>query len=672
MAFQIFFRNFTMKNTFKSLSILLFSILFICNVVAQNAVIPGAIRTDATFENISINYSISDDVNRNSELVLRYKETGAANFEAGAITMRAFPGLVIDGNITSRNFHAGSVMFLTPGTTYEIELELTDPDGGSIITSQFITTKAIPQAPVTANIRYVSPGNGGGNGTETSPYLGLQTAADNAQQGDHFIVTAGNYQPFTIINSGTAMEPISFISEMPQAAIIDGANTSSGIITLGDFNTIVSHIIVDGFTIQDGARGVDAQNTQFVTVRNNIIQNVDYGYVNRREHGNEQDQYITNNLILGNTTWPQSGIPSERGIDIRGNNNVVSYNTIKNFGDGVSTDGPPYEIAYSLDIHNNDIQNIPDDLIEVDGIISNARVYANRGFNGRAGVSLAPVYGGPAYVLRNLFFNLENSAFKMNRGPSGIVAVHNTSVNHDNTVESTNGWQNTYFRNNVFLTSRYCVEMFGLVSGSEDDWDYGAYYSTRAGGVGTEWFKWNNIRYANVPELQNSGLLEANAIVVAFSDFENASLPDPWPVEYDASQRNFSPVQNSAVIDNGDNIAHLNSAFVTDGFPDRGALEYGESVPRYGHRFDINTHVFITDTCIEIFPNPFNDKVVLDGDFTNFNIQIFDSNGQLVTDLTGANAPIEIDLTTLGAGIYFLNVSNSLSNELNFYTIIKQ
>jgi len=363
-------RNYT--ALFCGLIIALFSY---SDVAAQNAVTPGTIRTDATFENISINYAIAGDVNRNSSLTLRYRAVGALNFEDGAITMRAFPGMIIDGSSTSRNFHAGSCMYLNPATTYEVELTLSDPNGGGTVTSEFVTTKSIPQPASSANIRYVSPGNGGGNGTINSPYLGLQAAANNAQAGDHFIVSAGNYDAYDLQTSGTASNPISFISEPQHGAVINGAGTDTGVITLGTFNTGVSHIIIDGFTIENGVAGIDAQNTQFITVRNNILQNVDYGYVNRRENGLESDQYITNNLFVGTTGWPQSFIPNERGVDIRGNNNVVSYNTIRNFGDGVSTDGPAYETSYSLDIHNNDIQNIVDDHIEVDGILWRARIH---------------------------------------------------------------------------------------------------------------------------------------------------------------------------------------------------------------------------------------------------------------------------------------------------------
>jgi len=545
-----------------------------------------SIRIDETFEHIGVNVSINDDDNLNSTMKLFYKVQGSNTYRPAAKSMRAHPGLLIDGGTWGYNFHAASAMFLQAGTTYDLQIVLTDTDGGSQTIDATGTTKAIPE-PSFTRTRYVEPGNGGGTGTSANPYLGLQMAADNAQPGDHFIVRPGTYSQVDMTINGTSNLPISFISETQHGAAIDGAGTSGGIIVMGRFDGApTSHIIIDGFRIRDGQYGIDAQHTQYVTIRNNIFTNVDYGFVNRREDGLERDQYITNNMMIGNTSWPQAGIPNERGVDIRGNNNVISCNTIENFGDAISTDGPPYQISYSLDIHNNELKNNVDDHIEVDGTISNTRIYRNRGYNARAGVSLAPIFGGPVYVFRNEIFNTENSAFKMNRSPSGLVIAHNTIANFENAMSSPTGWQNTYFRNNVIFAGRYCFEEFGLVNGSIlDDWDFGAYKSTRGGMTNTEEFKWANIRYATVPALQTSGILEANAIQVEFSDFVNIALPASFTTSYSPSQRNFSPTANSPAINTGELLDNLNFAIVTDNAPDRGALEFGKPLPKYGANF---------------------------------------------------------------------------------------
>jgi len=140
---------------------------------AQNAVTPGNIQIDPTFEHIAILYNVSGDTNLNSDLQIEFRKQGGSNYKKGAITMRSHPGLVIDGDPYNANHHAGSAMFLEPNTTYDIRLTLTDPDGGNTITNITASTKTYPVE--TSNYQYVAPGNGGGNGTSANPYLGLQT-----------------------------------------------------------------------------------------------------------------------------------------------------------------------------------------------------------------------------------------------------------------------------------------------------------------------------------------------------------------------------------------------------------------------------------------------------------------------------------------------------------------
>ncbi len=572
---------------FKSYITSVFSVLSFLTIQAQNAVSLTEIKVESTFHHISIHCNITGDINLDSEMGIEFRPKNSGSYMPGAMSMRAHPGLIIDGSSFSMNFHAASAMFLTPDTEYDVKVTLTDPDGGDIVSDIVVSTKAIPATG--SNVKYVSPGSGGGSGTIANPYLGLQSAADAAMPGDHFIVAPGNYDSFSFNTSGTAVDPISFESEILHGAIIDGAGTSTGVVTLGVFDDSLSYVHIDGFKIMNGARGIDAQNTIYLTVQNCYIEQVDNGILNRRANGWEHDQYFYNNTLIGNTAWPQSGIPGERGIDIRGNNNVIANNTISYFGDGISTDGPPYLTSYSLDIYNNDIHHIVDDLIEVDGSISNTRVYSNRGFNGRMGVSLAPIFGGPCYVFRNQFFNLETSAFKMNRGPSGLVIVHNTSVKIENGMSSPSGWQNTYFRNNVVVGSRYCFEEYGLVSGSVDDWDYDAYFSTRSGTNSEPWFKWDNIKYPDVPTLQSNTTIENNSIAVDYSDFNDITIPTAYTTSYDPSQRDLSPVSGSAVIDAGATLDNLNVGFVTDGLSDIGCIEDGQPIPTYGAEYIFST-----------------------------------------------------------------------------------
>jgi len=228
-------------STLHQYTITFLFLFFFNSTNAQNDVTPGDIRIDATFENISIHYSITGDENLNSTLNIKYRVQGSSNYKNGAITRRAHPNMVTDGEFFSMNFHAGSALYLLPNTTYELQLILEDSDGGSITSENTATTKSFP-VPSMNNIRYVSPGLSGGNGTQSNPYRGLQTAANNAQPGDHFIVAPGSYTAFELTTSGTIDANISFISQELHGAIIDGKNTTGGIITLGEFFDSIAYI----------------------------------------------------------------------------------------------------------------------------------------------------------------------------------------------------------------------------------------------------------------------------------------------------------------------------------------------------------------------------------------------------------------------------------------------
>ena len=618
--------------------------------IAQNDISNFNLRITPSFEHISVHVDFDGDDNFNSEFELTFAEAEINESRIAAPSVRAHKNQIVDGSQLDRNFHAASVMFLKSFTVYRISIVITDPDGGLLQESRMVTTKRLPGPAVGGNIKIVVPEDWNGSGV-TDPIYGLQAAADNAIPGDVFLIKEGIYAPFEITTSGTEFEPIVFFSGNPHDAIIDGGGTDRGIITLGTFDDSLSHVIIYGMKIENGNWGVDAQNTNNVAVQNCKFSNVGYGYINRRENGWEHDQFISNNEFIGTTSWPSTGIPSERCIDIRGNNNTVSYNYIENFGDGVSTDGPPYGTSYGLDIHNNDFNRIVDDFIEVDGIVSNARIYSNRGFNGRMGASLAPVLGGPAYIFRNVFYNMELSTFKMNRGPSGLIMVHNTGLKAENASSSPAGWQNTFLANNVLCGSRYCFEEFGLIDGSTDQWDYNAYFSTREIGV-EPWFKWDDVRYDNITDLFVNTGLEENGIEIDLGTFVNGSLPEEYTIEYTPQEVDLNLSANSPCINSGLQINNMNDPFVTDGMPDRGAIEFGADEIIYGPTFEFtsSTEETIGSIDFSVRPNPVSDILSIQTDLDFQYIQLIDINGRALRE----TQRLQIDVSSLNKGVYFI------------------
>lgn len=133
------------------------------------------------------------------------------------------------------------------------------------------------------------------------------------------------------------------------------------------------------------------------------------------------------NVFTGTTRWPRSaGIEEVYGINITGAGHVVAHNLIRNVGDGVHN-GDNGRMSAS-DIHNNEIDVCTDDGIEIDYADTNVRVFRNRITNCFAGISAQPVHGGPAYVFRNLIFNVQYSPFKLHNHTAGLLLFHNTSV----------------------------------------------------------------------------------------------------------------------------------------------------------------------------------------------------------------------------------------------------
>ncbi len=564
----------------------------LCMVVSlaygQHSVNQGEIRVDSTFHNISILSNIKGDANLNSSFRIEYRPSAGGSWKPGAMPMRVYPKLEVEGEPMGGNYWAGSAMFLEPGTEYELKLTLTDPDGGD--TTKIIKARTKKeQQPLQSGTKYhVNPGSGGGAGTSADPFKGLQEAVKHAKAGDIFQIAPGTYKPFTIKVSGKEGSPIVFTGPNDKSAVVDGANTSEGIITIGDYEGTYGYIIIENLTIKNGNWGVDAQNAHDISFRNNVVRDVNWGYTNRRENGAEHDQTVCDNVFIGRTSWPASDVPDERGINIIGNNNIVCHNKISYFGDGISTDAEPYKVSYSFDIYGNDISFCVDDLIEADGTVSNTRIWRNRLYNGRMGVSLAPVFGGPCYVFRNELFNIEDgdgsfSTYKMNRSPSGLIIVHNTAVKMGRGITGPSGWQNTYFRNNVLLATHYVFELYELASGSKmDDWDYNAYASSRP--AGEAWFKWNNVRYANLAELRAGAKIESHGVSIAFSDLLNAKLPPKFEAGAVPGERNLALKPGSNAIDSGEVLPNINDPFVSDGSPDCGAFEHGQPMPSYGPR----------------------------------------------------------------------------------------
>jgi hypothetical protein len=95
-----------------------------------DSIVPGTIRVDATYENIGVVWSVGGDTNLNSSMTLEFRVTGTSAWRPGAMAVRAYPALIVNGSPLGLDQWGASAMFLDQGTMYDLRLTLTDPDGG--------------------------------------------------------------------------------------------------------------------------------------------------------------------------------------------------------------------------------------------------------------------------------------------------------------------------------------------------------------------------------------------------------------------------------------------------------------------------------------------------------------------------------------------------------------
>ncbi|HLA39072.1 MAG TPA: hypothetical protein VJ417_03705, partial [Candidatus Glassbacteria bacterium] len=118
-------------------ALLLFSLIPAGSLLlAVDATTPIALTTPfPTLINLAVEWEISGDDNFNGRVTVRYRKEGAGAWKEGMPLRRVRAG---NSTATSpifywKNKHSGSIFDLEPDTGYEIELSLSDPDGGDVV-----------------------------------------------------------------------------------------------------------------------------------------------------------------------------------------------------------------------------------------------------------------------------------------------------------------------------------------------------------------------------------------------------------------------------------------------------------------------------------------------------------------------------------------------------------
>jgi MYXO-CTERM domain-containing protein len=535
---------------------------------AQNATTAGEARAPyPTLENLSLEWLVSGDANANGAVSVRYRKSGAAAW-LDALPLRRIPAGSAEG-FSWANRHAGSIFGLSPATRYEVELTLSDPDGGNATRSLEVTTRAVP-----------GPASGAAVKTVTPASFAAELAA--AQAGDLLLLADGAYPGFTFGKDGSEAQPIVIRADNAGGAVFSGDIRLDG----------RKYVQLEGLTVNGKIKFNDAVG---IAITRCIVNTVDDGIISYGP--GSTNGVFCDNVVRGPTTWADPNVGASgnnlgEGIAMTGPGNVICHNRVVGFRDCVSTLEDASAInQVSIDIYGNDLDVCADDAIEADFTMGNSRVYANRITNSFVGLSSQPSLGGPAYFIRNVMFNVIYTPFKLHRGSVGDVAFHNTVVKCGDAfaVYASVAWSRAYFRNNLLIGGIGGGSYGGYSNGDGRVLALGAADASCSfdydglGSIGTNSFRGNigGVAFSSLAELR-SRTSEKNAVQVDLGVFASApAFPSsPFPA---AAMPDLSLGPGSAAVDKGERLANINDGF-TGSAPDLGAYELGRAVPEYGPR----------------------------------------------------------------------------------------
>ena len=631
-------------------------ILLSATASAQDSINAGRFTVEhPTLHNLGFEWSIIGDDNRNASVAVEFRKEGDSSWRD------ALPLVRIGGERVFRNREhldytvpdgfAGSILNLDSGTEYECRFRLTDPDGATGDTTQTVRvkTRSEPQPYEGGDVRHVYPPYHEGEKLEPS-FTSLLQAYYGAglgdwsvvwerpvQPGDTIVVHAGLYRndrlnyvdpmmtPFDGTNwltiKATAERPITIRAAGDGEVVFDGAGNHR----LFDV-TASAHHIFDGITFRNTDVAIFAgfknvTGAVALTVMNCRFEDIGFGVWT--EYEGSSDFYIADNVFLGRAEqrnlligwtgplWRSAGpygsheVRSYYAVKVYGPGHVIAHNAVAYFHDGIgiSTYGTPetdpHRRASSIDIYNNDIHMSGDDFIETDGGVHNIRVYNNRGVNAaHGGYSAQPVFGGPAYFIRNLLYHVPSGvAFKFSAKAAGLFAYHNTIIGEQVAGDTTS---NMHYRNNLFLgrdTPDRGVMRWSNATAAHSS-DYNGFRPNR--GVAAQ-YRWLAPRenatqgaqegaqsqvFATLDEFRTATGQEEHGIEIDFDIFEDMAPPDPSKrhAVYHATDLNFRLRPGGEAVDAGVRIPTVNDQFTGDA-PDLGALEVGQPQLRYGPRW---------------------------------------------------------------------------------------
>jgi hypothetical protein len=541
-------------------------------VWAQNAITLGTPTPERpTFTSLGVRVPVSGDVNRNAVATLQYRGAGTLAWQS-ALPLHRVWAETAEG---VEEF-AGSVMDLRPDSSYELQIAVSDPDGGGRTFLLTGRTRGLVTDPVRPRQVFVNN------------VLQLPSALAQARPGDVINIMPGTYflTEMTIGVSGTPENPIVVRGSGIDQTILDGAGCSScNMLNLSGS----SYVTIENLTVQNVERAFKFVGTGMtrVTIQRTRLRNVLFGAWGQGYH---TDFLFADNLLEGRVPWPAI-YPNDAGASggsfgytILGAGHVIAHNRFSQFPNAILFE---YRGSRACDVYGNEIVDNYDNAVETDWSSGNIRVYRNRFTNSFAPLSVQPIQGGPAYLFRNVGINVVDEAIKFHAAyapsygrSSGVYAFHNSFVGQTPlSVQTGDPASNFLFQNNLFVGKRSAAQTViwsaPIIGGSFNyngyfpDGEYifnqGRYYNLMGLAQVRSTLGWELQGLVLEPDVFASG-------IVGPEDYRPALPPSFLTLRSGAS------AQDRALL-----LPNINDRFRGAG-PDLGALELGCSLPVYGPR----------------------------------------------------------------------------------------
>ena len=206
------------------------------------------------------------------------------------------------------------------------------------------------------------------------------------------------------------------------------------------------------------------------------------------------------------------------------------------------------------------------------------------------------IFGGPAYVYRNLVYNSTTGGrLKLLDKAAGVLVYNNTFIGQGRLWRPLS---NVHFRNNLMVGDSWNDQLFGFKTFTNySSSDHNGFRPNPGAKLSFEWTSpafgaaadydhpLVERRFATLKDYVRSTGQDKHSVPVDYNVFEKVSPPNRAELQrlYRPNELDFRLRAGSAAIDRGEVLPN-----VTDGFtgkaPDLGAYEHGQPIPGYGPR----------------------------------------------------------------------------------------